>query len=166
MRALLPIAPLAIALVTGLVAASPVAAADYVTIVQTNIVDRPVDAVWAKIGGYCAIADWLKVTCELTSGTGEVGTVRRLNGTTVEPMVAKTATSYAYWQSAGTMTPYQYHGSLVAEPAGKGRTKLIYTLFYDASLMPSDAVRESEHKRLEGRFGGALAEMKRLAEAK
>lgn len=161
MRALL-----SLAMLTGVVAAFPAAAADYVAIRLTTTVDRPVDAVWSKIGGYCAIADWLKVTCELTSGTGEVGTVRRLNGTTLEPMVAKTAHSYAYWQSAGTMTPYQYHGSLTAEPAGKGKTTLIYTLFYDASLMASDAVRESEHKRLEGRFGGALAEMKRLSEAR
>lgn len=155
-------------LLIGALATAPAAAAtpDYVTIVERVTVDRPVEAVWARIGGYCAIADWLKVTCELASGTGEVGTVRRLNGTTLEPMVARTATSYAYWQSAGNMTPYSYHGSLAAEPAGKARTTLIYTLFYDQSPMPSDAVRASEHQRLETRFQGALADMKRLAEAK
>jgi hypothetical protein len=155
-------------LLIGAIVAAPAAAAtpDYVTIVKQVIVERPVGAVWAKIGGYCAIADWLKVTCELASGTGDVGSVRRLNGTTLEPMIAKTATSYAYWQSVGNMTPFNYHGSLTAEPAGKARTKLIYTLFYDQSLMPSDTVRGSEHKRLEGRFGGALDEMKKLAEAK
>jgi hypothetical protein len=155
-------------LLFGALAAAPAAAAtpDYATIVLNVIVERPVAQVWARVGGYCAVADWLKVTCELASGTGEVGTVRRLNGTILEPMVAKTATSYAYWQSAGTMTAFQYHGSLTAEPAGKTRTKLIYTLFYDQALMASDAVRDSEHKRLEVRFGGALTEMKRLAEAK
>src|SRR6516162_2005732 len=37
-------------------------AADYTTITLNIGVDRPADEVWGKIGGYCDIATWLKVT--------------------------------------------------------------------------------------------------------
>ncbi len=155
-------------LLLGVIAAAPAAAItpDYVTIVNDVIVDRPVAQVWARIGGYCAITEWLKVTCEMTSGKGEVGSVRTLNGVTVEPMVAKTPTSYTYWQSVGAMGAAQFHGTLMAQPEGRGRTRLSYTIFYDQALLPSDEVRASEHKRLEARFVGPLTEMKRLAETK
>jgi hypothetical protein len=148
-------------------AAAPAAAAtpDYVTIAHDVVVDRPVAKVWARIGGWCAIADWLKVTCETTSGAGEVGSVRRLNGTTLEAMVAKTATSYTYWQTAGAMGAAAFHGTLAAQPEGKGKTRLTYTVFYDAALLPSDAERAAQRKRLDTRFVEPLAEMKKLAEA-
>ena len=144
----------------------PVAAAtpDYVAIRKEVTVDKPVDAVWSRIGGWCAIAGWLKVTCQASGPAEAVGAIRQLNGATVEVMVARTPHSYTYWQTVGNMTPFAYHGTLAAEPASKGRTTLTYTLFYDQAAMPSDAVRASEHQRLDGRFGGALEEMKRLAE--
>lgn len=152
-------------LLLSAIAASPATAADYVTIRNEVIVDQPIAEVWSKIGGYCAVEDWLKVTCELTSGAGDVGSVRTLNGTILEPMVAKGSTSYTYMQSQGTMAAFSYHGTLAALPDG-GKTRLTYVLFYDQAPMASDEVRASEHKRLDGRFLGALQEMKRLAEAR
>lgn len=155
-------------LLLGALAAAPAAAAapDYVAMTNTVVVDRPVAAVWARIGGWCAIADWLKVSCEVTSGNGEVGSVRRLNGTTLEAMVAKTPTSYTYWQTAGAMGTAAFHGTLAAAPEGQGKTRLSYTVFYDAALLASDAERAAQHKRLETRFVEPLNEMKWLAEAK
>ena len=144
----------------------PAVAADYVTIRNQVTVDRPVDRVWGRIGGWCAIADWLKVSCEMPSGTGDVGSVRRLNGATSETMVAKAGHSYTYWQTVGTMAAYGYHGTLAADPAGAGRTTLTYTLVYDQAGMPSDAVRASEHDRLTTRFAGALEAMKQLVEGR
>ena len=80
------------------IAPAAASAADYVTIRHEVVVDRSVDQVWQRIGGYCAIAEWMKVSCAYASGSGGVGTVRRLmNGSTIEPMVAKTAHSYTYW---------------------------------------------------------------------
>ena len=142
------------------------AAPDYVAIRNQVTVDRPVDAVWSRVGGWCQIADWFNVKCETLSGDGGVGSVRRLNGANVEVMAGQTPHSYVYWQTAGNMAPYGYHGTLSAEPAGAGRTTLTYILFYDQAAMPSDAVRASEHVRLEGRFKGALDAMKQLAEKK
>lgn len=140
-------------------------AADYVTIRNAVMVNRPVELVWARVGGWCTIAHWLKVGCELVSGSGEVGSVRRLNGVTLEAMVARTAHSYAYWQTAGNMAGFSYHGSLAAEPIDARHTRLVYTLFYDAALMPSDAVRLSERNRLGTRFVEPLNVMKQMAEA-
>lgn len=154
---------LALALAFG---ATTATAADFVAINLSVAVDRPADAVWSRVGGYCAIREWMKVSCDYASGNGEVGTVRRLRDATVEePMVAKTAHSYTYAQTKGTMATAAYHGTLAVEPDGPRRSRLNYTLFYDQATMPSDAVRASERARLTGRFTELLGVMKRLAEA-
>lgn len=140
-------------------------AADYVVITRQVSVDRSPDQVWKRIGGYCAISEWLKVTCEYASGSGDVGSVRRLNGTILEPMVAKTAYSYTYTQTAGTMANNFYHGTVAVEPSAGGKSIIYYTLFYDQATLASDALRTSEHERLGTRFQGALDTMKALAEA-
>src|SRR5271155_2723248 len=101
--------PLAACLLGMSVCAGAAAAPEYTTIVMEKTVDRPADVVWKKIGGYCDIATWLKVTCVLTSGTGDVGTMRRLNDKTDEVMVAKTQHSYTYTQPTTTIL---YHGTL------------------------------------------------------
>ncbi len=150
----------------ALAGAGPARAADYVTIRQEVIVDRPLAQTWARIGGFCAIGEWLKVGCELVSGNGDVGSVRRLNGATIEAMVARTATSYTYWQSMGAMSATAYHGTLAAEAVASGRTRLTYTLFYDQAALADDGVRASERARLDTRFAGPLNEMKRLLEAR
>ena len=158
--------PLA-ALCASIAATAPASAADYVAIRKEVTVDRPATIVWNRIGDYCAIADWLKVKCAYESGSGDVGTVRSLNdGATLEPMVARTARSYTYAQTKGNLANATYHGTLAAEADGPNKTRLVYILFYDQSTMASDAVRASEHARLEKRFYEALLEMKRLSEAR
>ncbi|MDB5683296.1 MAG: hypothetical protein JWM75_994 [Sphingomonas bacterium] len=155
-------AMLAAALVAG---ATPAAASDYVLIRKEIAVARSADAVWARIGGYCAIAEWLKLKCEMLSGKGDVGTVRQLNGEVEEPMVARTARSYTYGQTKGAMAAFAYHGTLAVEPAGTGSSRIVYTLFYDAALMASDEMRKSQFDRLGARFQGAIEQMKTLSEA-
>ena len=141
-------------------------ASDFVTVTRQVNVNRPAAEVWKKIGGYCAIADWLQVKCELTSGDGEVGSVRTLNGVTVELMVGKSASSYTYWQTAGNMAAYSYYGTLSVNSTGPSTSRLTYVLIYDQRAMASDALRASEWERLSGRFQGALDTMKKLSEAK
>ncbi len=41
---------------------------EWTTILLEKVVDRTPDQTWARIGGYCAIAQWLKVTCVVTAG--------------------------------------------------------------------------------------------------
>lgn len=145
---------------------APVQAADYVTVRNEVVVAAPADKVWARVGGYCAIAEWLPTTCAL-EGSGEPGVVRRLvNGTVVEPMVARTARSYTYWQTVGNLAAAGLHGTLAAEPDGATRTRLSYVLVYDEAALASDALRASERARLQARFADALQRMKALVEAR
>lgn len=140
-------------------------AADYVAIELEVAVERPAEHVWKTVGDYCAIRDWLKVSCAIASGTGGVGTVRVLaDGATIEPMVAKTAHSYTYVQTKGRLETASYHGTLAVESADRSGSRLKYILFYDAATFPSDEVREAEYERLSKRFTEALMEMKRISE--
>jgi hypothetical protein len=154
---------LACALVGLSVGAGAAAAPEYTTIVLNTTVDRPADVVWKKVGGYCDIAAWLKVTCVYTSGTGDVGTMRRLNDHTDEVMVAKTLHSYTYTQPTTTIL---YHGTLDVQADGPKRSKIVYTLFYDVSPLTTPEARTADREQRSTRFTAALATMKELAEAK
>src|SRR5512146_1588020 len=113
----------ALASVVGfLTVAPPVQASDWITVKNSVEVNAPVGTVWRRIGGYCAISEWMEVSCSYTSGHGELGTVRSLmNGSTDEVMVAQTRHSYTYWQNKGNMAPAMFHGTLFAEPDGASR---------------------------------------------
>jgi hypothetical protein len=142
--------------------AGAASAAEYTTIVLDTTVDRPVDVVWKKIGGYCDIAAWLNVTCTYTSGNGDLGTVRRLNDRIDEVMVAKTPHSYTYTQPTTTIL---YHGTLDVQADGRGRSKIVYTLFYDVSPLTTPEARAADHEQRTTRFTAALAAMKKISEA-
>ena len=153
------------ALAAGLMAAAPALAADYSVIHLDTTVDKPIDAVWAKVGGYCQIQDWLKrlAPCVQT-GDGGVGTIRKLGAQgIIEVLVAATKYSYTYAQPNNAIL---YHGTLSAEAIDKTHTKLMYTLIYDQE---PDGAQEAKDKDRAGRttnFTTALASMKALAEGK
>jgi hypothetical protein len=142
--------------------AAPAAAADYTTIDLSIGVNRPAATVWAKVGGYCAIADWLKVTCVLTSGTGEVGTMRHLNGTIDELLVGKTPLSYTYTQPA---SPILYHGTLEVRPIDAGHSEIHYNLMYDQAPLATPEAQDANRKSRAARFQTAIETMKAMAEA-
>ena len=125
--------------------------------------DRPVDVVWKKIGGYCDISAWLNVSCVYTSGSGDLGSVRRLNDRVDEVMVAKTPYSYTYTQPASTIL---YHGTLDVEADGADRSRIVYTLFYDQSSLATPEAQAADREQRTKRFGAALATMKSIAERK
>jgi hypothetical protein len=149
----------------ALILAPAAQAADYKTLTLTAEVAKPAAKVWARVGDYCAIAQWLDVKCAYVSGSGGLGTVRKIRDDVLEPMVGQTSMSYTYWQAAGNMATYGYHGTLGVEPLGVNRAKIVYTLFYDAAAMASDQERQDQAKRLATRFQGAVDKMKQLAEA-
>jgi hypothetical protein len=139
---------------------------DYVTIEMGIDIDRPAEEVWSKVGGYCDIADWLEVDCEITSGDGGMGTVRVLAGGRVtEILVGMTDLSYGYTQPVNEGQFYSlYHGFLEAEPVSERTSRLLYTLVYDISDKPDQAARDADIARRRAMFEGALENMKRLAE--
>jgi len=128
-------------------------------------VNRPAAEVWKRIGKYCDIAEWLQIPagCTIISGKdGEFGAVRSVAS---EVLVGKTELSYTYTQPVKEGRPYNlYHGTLEARPVTATTSKLVYTLFFDNSMLPDDAAREKDLAQRKTRFMQALENMKTLAE--
>jgi hypothetical protein len=145
-------------------------AADYTSITLHIDVDRSVDEVWKKVGGFCDIKDWLKfgpqnapVSCVYTSGNGDLGTVRRLADRIDEVMVAKTEHSYTYTQPTTTIL---YHGTLDVVPQGKKKSRINYSLVYDQAPLATDEAKAKDREQRTKSFTTALENMKKLAEGK
>ena len=134
----------------------------YVTINLEIAVDRPAADVWKRVGKYCDIAEWLRVACTITSGNGEVGTVRSIGG---EVLVGKTDLSDTYTQTPRAGRPYNlYHGTLEAKPVTATTSKIVYTLMYDNSILADDAARDRDKAQRTTQFTQAIQNMKILAE--
>jgi hypothetical protein len=144
-------------------ATSAVASPTYVSIPLEITVNRPAADVWKRVGKYCDIGEWLRIACTITSGKdGEVGAVRSVAG---EVLVGKTELSYTYTQTVRNGRPYNlYHGTLEARPLTPTTTKLVYTLFFDNSMLADDAARQRDIAMKTTQFNGALENMKILAE--
>ena len=161
-RLLLAFIALPTLLATALVSAQP----EYVTIEMEIDVAKPANEVWASVGGYCDITDWLGIDCELTSGDGDMGTVRALaGGRIIEILVAQTELSYGYTQPVQEGAFYNlYHGFLEARPVSANSSKLLYTLLLDVSNLADQAAKDENIARRRGSFENALARMKEIAE--
>lgn len=148
---------------TPAVAGPAVAAPTYVSIPLEITVDRPAAEVWKRIGKYCDIGEWLQIPCTITSGTdGEFGAVRSVAN---EVLVGKTELSYTYTQTVRNDRPYNlYHGTLEARPLTAKTSKLVYTIFFDNSMLADAAAREADKVRRTATFTRALQNMKTLAE--
>jgi hypothetical protein len=135
----------------------------YVSIPMEIAVNRPAAEVWKRIGKYCDIGEWLRIPCTITSGKdGEFGAVRSVAN---EILVGKTELSYTYTQPVREGRPFDaYHGTLEARPVTATTSKIVYTLFFDNSMLPDDAARERNIAQRKTTFMGALENMKILAE--
>jgi hypothetical protein len=149
-------------------AATPVVAVanpTYTFIPLEIAVNRPAAEVWKRVGKFCDIAEWLQIAagCTITSGKdGEFGAVRSV---AAEILVGKTELSYIYTQPVRDGRPYNmYHGTLEARPVTATTSKLVYTIFYDNSMMADDAAREKDKASRTATFTRALENMKILAE--
>jgi hypothetical protein len=140
-----------------------VAAPKYVAIPLEIAVNRPAADVWKRVGKFCDIGEWLRVPCTITAGKdGEFGAVRSV---AAEVLVGKTELSYTYTQPVREGRPYNlYHGTLEARPVTPTTSKLVYTLFFDNSMLADDAAREADRARRVTQFTTALENMKILAE--
>ena len=105
---------------------------------------------------------WMCKSCAITSGHGEVGSLRLINGSIVEIAVSRTAHSYTYAQP---FTPIFYHGTMAVERVDATHSRLVYTLIWNQTAVgdakaQADA-RESRHKR----FQAAVDKMAAAANA-
>src|SRR6195256_2597126 len=137
--------------------------ATYISIPLEINVNRPAAEVWKRVGKYCDIGEWLRIPCTITSGQdGEFGAVRSVAG---EILVGKTELSYTYTQTVRAGRPYNlYHGTLEARPVTATTSKIVYTLFFDNSMVGDEAAREADRTRRVAQFTTALENMKILAE--
>ena len=146
---------------TNIVVANPT----YTTIPLEIDVNKPAAEVWARVGKYCDIGEWLQIPggCKMLSGTeGEVGSVRSVAG---EVLVGKTQYSYTYTQTVRAGRPYNlYHGTVEVRPVTDKTSKIIYTLVYDNSMMADDAAREKDKMNRTATFQRAITNMKTIAE--
>ena len=140
-----------------------VAKPTYISIPLEIAVNKPAAEVWKRVGKYCDIGEWLRIPCTITSGKdGEYGAVRSVAN---EVLVGKTELSYTYTQPVRADRPYNlYHGTLEARPVTATTSKLVYTLFFDNSMLADDAAREADRARRVTQFTQALENMKILAE--
>ncbi len=140
-----------------------VATPTYVSIPLEIAVSRPAAEVWKRVGKYCDIGEWLRIPCTITSGKdGEFGAVRSVAN---EVLVGKTELSYTYTQPVREGRPYNlYHGTLEARPVTATTSKLVYTLFFDNSMLADDSARQADIARRKTQFTTALENMKILAE--
>ncbi len=137
----------------------------YVTLPLEITVNKPAAEVWKRVGKWCDISEWLQIAagCQVLSGTaGEIGAIRSV---AAEVLVGKSELSYTYTQPPRAGRPYDlYHGTLEARPITPTTTKLVYTLFYDNSMLADDAARERNKQQRIATFTRALNNMKILAE--
>lgn len=141
---------------------SAVANPTYVTIPLEITVNKPAAEVWARVGKYCDIGEWLRVQCKIVSGNGEIGTVRSIGP---EILVGKTDLSYTYTQPVRDGRPYNlYHGTVEAKPLTATTCKIVYTLVYDNSMLADDAARDRDKAQKTAQFTTAIENMKILAE--
>lgn len=154
------------ALPTLLASTAVIAQPEYVSIEMEIDVAKPAAEVWAMVGGYCDISEWLGIDCVLTSGDGDMGTVRALaGGRILEILVAQTELSYGYTQPAEEGAFYNlYHGFMEARPVSATSSKLHYTLVLDVSNLPDQDAKDADIARRRAMFEGALATMKEFAE--
>lgn len=141
-----------------------VAKPTYTSILLEVAVARPAADVWKRVGKYCDVGEWLRVACTITAGKdGEVGAVRSVGGG--EVLVGRSEWSYTYAQPPREGRPYNlYHGTLEARSVTPTSSTLIYTLFFDNSMLADDAAREADKVKRTTQFTNALQNMKILAE--
>jgi hypothetical protein len=134
----------------------------YVTLLLTQDVNAPAGTVWARMGKYCDISKWAFPDCKLLAGDGGYASVRSIMN---ELLVGKTDYSYTYTQPVRKDAMYNlYHGTLEAVPVTAKTSRLIYTFFYDNSLLAGDAARDAEIAARKKRFTAFLQNMKTLGE--
>ncbi|WP_165837157.1 SRPBCC family protein [Phenylobacterium hankyongense] len=138
----------------------------YATMVLEVAVARPAEAVWRRVGKFCDIGEWMRTSCAITSGSdSQLGAVRKLGLGVTEMLVGKTDRSYTYAQPVRAGVPYNaYHGTLEVKPVTASTSKLVYSFFYDTSMLADDAARATESANRRARFTQALQNMKVLAE--
>ena len=138
----------------------------YITVNESIVVNAPVAKVWARVGKFCDITEWMNSPewedCKYLQGDGGPGSVRSIVN---EVLVGQTQYSYTYAQAPRKDTLYPLpHGTLAAEALTATTTRLSYTMLRDDSMLADDAARQMDIEARHARCAEWLKSMKVLAE--
>jgi Polyketide cyclase / dehydrase and lipid transport len=138
----------------------------YVVIEESIDANAPAEKVWARIGRFCDITEWMNSPewedCSYMQGDGGLGSVRSIAN---EVLVGQTQYSYTYAQPPRKDTLYNLaHGTLAAEALTPATTRLTYTMLRDDSMLPDAATRVRDADARRARVSEWLKNMKVLAE--
>jgi len=139
--------------------------ADWITLTFTAELNKNADIAWERMGGndWCAIVKYLDIkSCEVVSGRGELGSIRTINGTIVENVVARTKYSYTYAQP---FTPIFYHGTMEVVPLTANSSRLVYTLIWNQTAVGDAAAQAAARDSRRQRFQAAVDKMAAAANA-
>lgn len=122
---------------------SPALAID---VTKSVTVNKPMNEVWDKIGGWCAIKDWhpLFVECKETR---EGEDVRRLltmdgGGELLEKLTGESERSYSYIIEKSPLPVKNYKSTVSVEQLDETKTKITWAGTFDADGKPDKEVKD------------------------
>jgi hypothetical protein len=133
--------------------------ADWITLTFTAELNKNADIAWERALGndWCGIAKFLEIqSCAINSGKGELGSLRTINGTIVENVVARTKYSYTYAQP---FHPSFYHGTMEVMPLTPTSSRLVYTLIWNQVGVGDAAAQTASREGRRTRFRAAVDKM-------
>lgn len=138
--------------------AVPALAANVLMVREKVVFNQPADEVWARIGGFCSIANWHPAVATCVEAE-DSRTLTLADGGVIEE--AKTATgkmSYKYTISAGPLPVEHYKASFKLKDKKDGTSMLIWS----ASFSPKDATETEAKAVIQGVFDAGIKGMQDL----
>lgn len=109
---------------------------------KSTVVNAPINQVWEKLGGWCAIKDWHPaiVGCKEDKKGDEMRRTLTLDGggEIVELLKAKTESSYDYIIESSPLPIENYKSSISVSGEGEGKTKVTWVSNFDAKGTTDD----------------------------
>ncbi|MFZ2101464.1 MAG: SRPBCC family protein [Oricola sp.] len=144
---------------TAFIFSVPAGAAEVTRSVEVN--GKAAD-VWAKVGGWCAVADWHPVVAkceEAEAGDKKTRTLTTGDGAVIkETMLESGDTTYSYRIDESPLPVENYTANLAVEGDGE-QARIVWTANFDPKGDEAEAVAV-----IQGIFDGGLAEIKKSFE--
>lgn len=127
-------------------------------------INAPVDAVWAKIGGWCAIKDWHPAVIECEEITEGDVTRRKLTldggGTIMERLTGTADNSYSYVIEESPLPVANYAATIKVEADGDN-SKVTWSSTFDAKDKTDSEAAEIISGVYKGGFEALVNDMKK-----
>lgn len=119
--------PALFAILTIVAYAVPVQAANVLMVREKVMLGGSADELWAKIGGYCQIAEWHPAVKSCTEDKDVRTLTLEDGGKIIEPKTESDGTSYAYEIKESPLPVSDYKARFSLKPKGDGKALLIWS---------------------------------------